>query len=216
MKRITQFTVPSLIGAIAAAIFASRSSGFTQSLLLSTAEILAGFALALFIVNGLLNQEERKKAAAVLLQMVHRDIIDYHNLFIGAGQDTFGIPVWHGIIDAMNTNRRKPEALAPEHRNQVLEIIAAHSDTISPLLKSIDERFREVTYVLGWTFDPKLTRDCMLTRLEIDQLRTLLALNEPTPEQKLKKIELYFDIEADSTAVLKNLAQVCGVKLEAA
>ena len=213
MTLLSKLTIPAVILTIGAVIGAYYCTGFPQSLLLSTAEVLGGFALALILINGFLNQEERKKAAIVLMEMVHTDIVEYHNAFLREGRDKFGIPVWNGIIDAINENKRKPEALAPEQRTGVLEIIETNADKLSAVTKSFDERFREITYVLGWSFHPKITRDCMRTRLEIDKFRTLLDTARLDGEQELKQIELYFDIEADTSAVLNELARICRIQL---
>ncbi|MCH7686316.1 MAG: hypothetical protein IH899_06505 [Planctomycetes bacterium] len=212
MQTMTRFAIPSLVLAVASGIGAYFCSGFCQSALLSTAEVLAGLGLALVVVNGFLNQDERKRAAVVLLRMVHEDVVEYHRLFIQKGRDKFGIPVWNGIIDSMNENQRKPEALAPEQRQQVTEMIDENSESLLVTTKSIDERFREVSYVLGWNFHPSVTRDCMQTRLEIDKFRTLLSSEDLDEEQCLKKIELYFDIDANASAVLDRLARICGIK----
>ena len=213
MKKITRFAYPALVMGGALSIVAYWLSGYWQSLALSLVSVFLGFGVALLVINGFINEGERKKAAVVLLQMVLKDVSEYHNLFIRKGHDKFGIPTWNEIIDTMNQNKRNPDALTPEQRTSILEILSENKDEILSVTASIDERFREISYILGWSFHPKIVRDAMLSRMEIAKLQTLVNAESLTDDQKKEAIEIYFDFDADSSAVLTSLAGILGISL---
>ena len=214
MTKITKYALPSFLLAVAAAVGAFWLTDYWQSLLLSLSSVLLGLAAALWVINGFINQEERQGAAVVLMQMVHEDVSSYHSNFLDRGRERFGIPAWNGIIDAMNENQRDPNSLAPEQRLTLLEIIRENKESLLANCNTIDERFREISYILGWSFNPRITRNCISSRMEIQKFKTLASSSEELDDEQSKKlIELYFDIDADASAVLDSLADILGISL---
>ena len=213
MNKISKYAYPAIIIGIILSILAYWASGYWQGLMFSLISVVLGFGIALLVVNGFINDEERKRAAGVLLQMVLEDVAKLHNLFIQKGYDKFGIPAWNSIIDSMNTNARNPDALAPAQRIGILEILSINKQELLTYITSIDERFREISYVLGWSFHPKIVRDVMSSRMEIAKLRTLINAGSLSNEQNKEAINLYFEVDADTTAVLDSLADILGISI---
>jgi len=211
MKNIRIFGYIALTIGLYLIVGAYWLTGYFQNVALAISSVALGFGIAFLVVNVFLNEEEKKKAAMVLLQLVHESIVKNHEeIFLGKGRDAFGIPEWSSIIQAMNANGRNPDALSPEQRTKVIELIRNQESEIIEVYLSIEEQFKEIGYILGWSFSPQLVRDCMLTRMEITEFRVLISIENPSDEQKMKIIEKYFDIDADSSSVLVLLASILG------
>ena len=182
MIKLRYYIIPSLAFAIGLTMLGYFLDGYFQSIALATASVSLGLSVGLVVVNGFVNEKERRLAAMVLMQMVANDVNDYNTLFISKGRERFGIPVWNEIIDVMNRNRRNPVALTPEQRAGVLEIIEGNAEEIRSVMQRIDSGFREMSYVLGWNFHPKILRDTMLSRMEISEFLSHLGTSKNCPD----------------------------------
>lgn len=210
MKNAMRWAIAAFFVTLCFGFAAYYSTGFAESVLLSLMSTSLSLAVGLVIVNGFINEAERKKAAKVLASMVAVNVAEYHNRFIQLGHQKFGIPEWNGVIETMNQNKRNPDALSPQQRDVVVEILEENKDEIAANVTAIDDGFRELSYILGWNFHPKVTRDAISSRLEIAKLQTAIS-KIPIPEhEKRQAIEKFFDVDAEVTAVLNTLLEMTG------
>lgn len=215
MGSVAKFGWPALVLGLALAFAAYFLEGYWRDLLISVSSVLLGFAIAIFIVNGFVSRDERRSAARTLLTLVQTDIVSFHNLFIESGHQEFGIPIWSSIITVMNENNKNPKALGTEDRKKVIGLIKKNQSNILTLLDNLESKLQEMVFILGWNFHPKITRDCMTSRLYISELKNLINAPQKSNEENLRLIERYFDVDADTSAVIQELARMVGHDLQA-
>lgn len=209
---VLKLGIPSFLLSIMLAIFAYWQTGYWQSLQLSISSVLLGFSIAVLMINGFMNIRERKKSALVLLKFIHKDVATLYNLSLEKGRDKFGLEDWNSVVEAVNNARRDKDSLSPEKRNKIIEILSENEQEIDKLTSSIDDLFREVTYIIGWNFHPKITRDCLQARMEISRYKSLWAEGIADEESKKEIAMLFFAFNANSGAVLDALGDMLGIK----
>lgn len=188
-----------------------HSTGFTQNVLVEFAGTAVSFAIGLWLVDVYLQLDEKRKAAVPLLEMITPSIAKWHNdYFIEKGRLAFGIPGWHALLDAYQSNGRNPQALSPEQRDGLYKIIAASRAEVLPLFDTLHDQLKELSALLGWSFNPQIMRAALSCRLNIVRFKNL-TLSDDT-RSKLDACELYLDIDAYAGAVVSELANLLGLK----
>lgn len=191
---------------------AKITTGFTSNALLAVFSASVSVGVALIIVNFLIDQRSRRIAAAPLVRLVRGPIADLHNDFISFGREKFGTAQFNTIIDAYEDNDCDPVAWSPEQRAALSEMIDQKKDQIVKAVGVVDSRLSDVISVLGWSFDAKIISSALHCKQNIAEL---LARIDPCDEaQRLKRTEMYFDLDTSASYVLKYLCDAIGEDLQ--
>ncbi len=205
------FTMIGFAVFIGLAILASKLIGYWQSFLINISTVGLSLSIGLMVVNHFLNLQDKRRAAHPLLRMIAPSITKFHNeFFIEAGRSRFGIPAFKALINAYETNRRDPKAFTPEQRDGLYQMIKDSRDQLFPVLDTIHEQLKEISFILGWSFSPKIMRDSLDSRLNISKLRNLPF--DDSVECKLSACELLLDTDADTGGVMRELTSLLGLK----
>jgi len=213
MKRTSAKTVIILATLLAVAFgaWAYFQTGYWQSLLLGLARTSLSLAIGLVVVNVYLKLQEKRQAAVPLFKMIVPSISAFHNdYFIEQGRLKFGTPDFNTLLRAYQTNKRDPKALSPAQRTGLYEIIEANRDEVVVILDKISDQLKEMSFILGWSFSPRIMRASLDCRLIIVEFKALDLDGEE--QTKLDACELYLDIDATSGAVVATLAELLGLK----
>jgi hypothetical protein len=192
---------------------ASRQDPFISNVMLALFSATVSIAIALFIVNFLVDQRSKRIAAAPLVRLVQGPILHLHNeYFIRLGREKFGTHQFNSLIDAYQNNGRDPIALSPDQRERISEMIEDNKSEIISAAKSIDVRLSDLITVLGWSFDAKIIASALTCKQNISEM---LSNIDPLDDvQRLKRTEMYLDIDASASGVLKRLVEVLGEDLK--
>ena len=212
---LTGAIILSFIASIAAGVggYYAPSQGYWQALLINLATTIFGLGVGLVVINHYLSRREKKMAAIPMLKMIEPSVGELHNeFFIKPGRLKFGIPGFIALIDAYHDNGHTPDALSPEQRNGLYELIKQHRAKSLVLMESIHDQLREMTSLLGWSFSPKIITISMQVRLDIVNFKNLEL--DDTDKAKLKACELCLDIDAGCGNVLDEIHKLLDHSVE--
>ena len=189
------------------------SGTFWQSLLISLSTTLFGFGLALFIVNHILTSSDKKAASEPLVKLIMPNIKKLHNeYFVQHLKAELGTAQMEEWLEIYTNHKGDPKAFSPEQRDKLYEVIQSKKDELEKVYESLQEQFRELTLLLGWSFDSKITSDAFSSRLNMATFSSSSWDGEV--ETKLSVIEAYLDIEADTQALFSKLMSYLGLSKE--
>lgn len=195
---------------IAVIYLGSILTDYAQGVALSFGTTLLGFGIALFVVNGLLDSSDKRLAAFPLLKMMARSVSHYHNnLFIENCRLAFGKEEFSKLIDTYQKHKNDPKAFSPEQRDRLYGIITDNEDELKQTVEKLGRELEEVSNIIGWSFNPKIMRDCLEVRLNSREFCDMDF--DSDVNTKLRACELYLDMEADATAILNRLAGYIGL-----
>lgn len=168
-------------------------------------------SIGLFLVNVFIDQKSRKVAAAPLARLVSLPIMSFHNDFIKWGREKFGTADFNRILDIYSENNGDPIALSPDQRSRMSQIIVENKDLINDHFRLIDERMSDLINVLGWSFDAKIISAALNCKQNIAEFYE--NLDAVSDAESLTRIEMLFDTDSSSGALLEYLFSVLGQSL---
>lgn len=210
-KQIKIFGTVSLVVAIALLVTGYFADDpFWQPLLISLSTTILGFGIALFVVNHILMSADKKAAADPLVKLILPNIRRLHNdLFIRHLMAELGAAQMEEWLKTYSRHKADPKAFSPEQRDKLYEVIKLRENDLKNVYESLQEQLRELTLLLGWSFDSKIMSDAFSARLS---MATFLASSwDDEVPTKLSIIEAYLDIEADTQALFKKLMYYVGI-----
>jgi hypothetical protein len=186
-------------------------TGYWHELSLGLSTTFLGLGLGVLAVNAYLASTDKRLFSEPLLKMILPNVQELHNdLFITHGRKTFGKDQFEHLIDIYSKHNGDPQAFSPEQRNSLYAAIESRKSDLLRCFDLLQEQLRELTLLLGWSFDSRVTAAALTARLNYS---TFKALNwDGTDATKLTTIEAYFDAEAATSAVLKHLVAYLGLK----
>lgn len=203
----------SFLIALSLSIAAHSFTDYWRDILLMLAGTALSLSIGLLAINLYLNTNERRRAAAPLLQMIVPDIQKYHNDFlIEPGRLTFGTPNFNALLDSYAQHNGSPKAFSPEQRDGLYCMILEQKDAIFGLLPGLESKLREMASLIGWTYEPSIIRAILTCRLSIQAFQNLTF--DGSVECKLSACEHFLDIDSSSSAVLEALMKILGKKDE--
>jgi hypothetical protein len=186
---------------------------FWQSLTLGLATTLFGIGIAIFVVNHLLTSSDKKAASKPLLKLIRPNINHLHNnLFIRHLHDQLGKDQMELWLQIYQKHKGTPKAFSPEQRDKFYSAIELIKDDLNVVYDLLQEQFRELTLLLGWSFDSKITSAAFSARLSMATFQS--SQWDGTDESKLKIIEAYLDTEVATGILLAQLFQHLGIKAD--
>ncbi len=196
---------------IASGLLATFLVGLAQQFAFSVFSAALSVTMAIAIVNVILDQKSRRLAAGPLARLVALPITDHHNSQITWGREKFGTADFNALITKYEANGHNPIAFSPVERDQIDEMIDANIGDIEDQHNLIEERLREMIGVLGWSFDARIIAAALTCQQNIAEFNQ----NNPPidDETKLKRIEMYIDIDSSATAALEFLVGVLGEQM---
>lgn len=188
-------------------------SGYWQSLVLSIFSTFLGLGLAVFLVNFILSRADKKAAAEPLLRLIMPNIKKAHNdLFIQHLRNELGKDQMESLLEIYQKHKRNPDAFSPEQREKLYSAIVKIRGELEQTYDALQDQFRELTLLLGWSFDSKITGLSFNTRLLISQFSN--ASWDGSPEDQKKVLEAYIDIDGSAGTLLETLSSYLGLAEE--
>lgn len=186
--------------------------GYLQQIVLALFGTFVGVFIGLVVVNIVLDKSARQIAAGPLIALVQNPITSYHNdLFIRPGRDRFGIDAFNRMIEKYKTNHGNPQAFTPQERLAISQLIDDKSEECRQCLDEIDAVLTTAISVLGWSYDAKIIAAALTCKNYIAEFR--LVATPADDNDRLKRIERYFDIDGSSGAFLRMLNQIYGTEV---
>lgn len=184
-------------------------SQYWQSLTIGLGTTALGLAVALTVVNVYLSQKEKKKAIKSLLMLVAPSIQKHHNDLLEKAWDKLGKPQFGELVDRYKENNGDPRALSPEERTSIYEIVKTNKSELDVSLNKLDSELKELSFILGWSFDPKILSASFKCRFAIQQF---LALEMNDEKQTiLDACESYLDADIQAFNVFGLLVVYLGM-----
>ena len=186
--------------------------GFYQSLLAGITTTLFGVSAALFAVNVYLGRRSRKSAISALLKLVSPSIEENHSKLLNEAWTRFGKPQFRELIQRYEENNGDPQALDPSERDTLYDMIKPKKLSYDRLLNKLEQDLKELTFILGWSFDPEILRNCFSCRHAIAKFRDLAL--EDSLQNKYDICEQFIDIDLYSFQALEGLKRLQPQKKE--
>jgi hypothetical protein len=184
--------------------------GYLQGLSGNVASTLLGLAAAILLVNYYLASSEKGKAAAPLVKLIAPAIKELHNdLFVIHLRNTFGIEKMRILIDTYQKNNRNPRAFSPEQCNELHAAIMSKRTELLRVYDLLIDQFRELSMIIGWSFDPSVTAAALEARLNFMKFKSLQQAQDQ--DSKYEIVEAYLDGEAAASAVFEKLLKRLGL-----
>lgn len=183
---------------------------FWQNAIVGIASTLLGLGLAVLVVNSFLMSHDKKAAAKPLLQMIAPTVRELHNeLFLDLGYDKFGKDKFHSMMDLYKKHKGDPECFAPEDRTALYQSLEENRSELNRTYSLLAEQFREMTLMLGWSFDAQITQVAMSARLTFSQFQVLKW--DSSKQDQLDAVEAFFDADVMSNQLFSVLATYLGL-----
>lgn len=186
---------------------------YFQALAAGLSSTALGLALAVLLVNKFLNSSEKQSAAAPLLQLISPNVRKLHNnLFLKLGRSKFGIDEFNTMIDTYQKNKRDPQAFKPAQRLELFEMIKTNRSELASTYEILQDQFRELSTIAGWSFDPRVVAMTLTARLNFATFKAIPWDETPPADATvLKAVESYLDADAACGHVFESLAQHIGM-----
>lgn len=190
-------------------------AGYIQDLILGLCTTLLGLGLGIILVNKYLSASDKRIAAIPLLKLIHPNIIRLHNdLFLEAGRSAFGKDKLESLIDILQKHKRSAQAFTPQDRDALYTHIMSMRADLIEQYDLLGDQFRELSTIIGWSFDPRIVAAALEARLQFAAFKTARYADDTSPEEKIKVIEAFFNGEAASGKVLELLIGHLGLRRE--
>lgn len=200
-----------LLSVLGMAISYSIPQGFWFSLVMGVSTSLFGVGLAVIVVNYVITSSDKKSASEPLLKLIAPNIKTLHNeLFIEHLHDQLGKDQMESLIGIYEKHKRNPRAFSPEQRDKLYEAISLKKNELNNTYDALQEQFRELTMLLGWSFDSKITSIAFSARLSMATFQASSWDDEDST--KLNVIETYLDIEGETGTLFSRLCEHLGLK----
>lgn len=187
------------------------AGGFWQNVLIGLATTFLGLGMAVLVVNHFLTSSDKRIAAKPLLKLIAPNVRRYHNeLFLRYGYEKFGKDQFQSLVKLYQKHKGDPKAFSPEQRKALYDAIEVEKDDLLRVHDALGEQFRELTLLLGWSFDSRITAAAMDARLNYATFRSLNW--DESEETKLSAIESFFDAEAATAVVFAQLTKHLGLQ----
>ncbi len=197
-----------LFAAIIVATIAYFTSGYWTSLFLNLASTLIGIGVGIALINVYFDVKSRRRAIQPLLQLITPSIAKVHNSLLRRGFDNFGMPQFKEIMDRYHVNNRDPRALSPDERNKLYDIVKSDKNGVLALYDMLESDLRELTIVLGWSFDPQILASAFACRYAITKMRSVVF--DDSDQCKLDVCEQFLDVDGAASLVFARLVKVTG------
>lgn len=208
----------SLLGMLSISIFGFLAylahtlvPGYWQDLALGLATTFLGLGIGVLAVNAYLSSADKRQFAKPLLKMIAPQVEELHNeLVIQHGINTFGKNDFERILEVYKKHKGDPQAFSPQQRDALYAAIELIKPDLIRVHDILTEQLRELTMLLGWSFDSRVTSAALSARLSF---ATFKAANwDGSDETKRVTIEAYLDSDAATGAVVHHLIAYLGVK----
>ncbi len=213
MNPLRGITVISFAVSFASLIGSYWLANYWQALVLSIGSAALSVAIALVAVNHFLLGAEKKYAAAPLLQFIQPTIYRLHNdLFIELARTKLGKQQFEDMIDLYQKHNRSPQAFTPKQREELYKMISSVRDELIAVYDLLSEQLRELTSMVGWSFDPKITGLALQARLTAANFKSLPF--DDTDQSQQKVIEAYLDTDGMFTTLADALITHAGTAVK--
>lgn len=194
MNPLQRITAISSVVALASLVGSYWLTNYWQALVLSVGSAVLSVAIALVAVNRILLGAEKKYAAVPLFEFIQPTIHRLHNdLFVELGRTSLGKEQFEGMIGLYQKHQRSPQAFTPKQREDLYKMISGVRDELIAVYDLLSEQLRELTSMVGWSFDPKLMGLALKARLKAANFKSLPFDDADQSQQKI--IEAYLDID---------------------
>jgi len=192
LERPTLVATSGFVGSAATAAGAYwASAAYWRPLLLNLAATFLAAGLAVVIVNLYLDRGSRKDALKALLRMVLPAIKDMHNSILDEVFKRFGKEEFDSLVKRYTDAGGDPRALTPAERDKFYGLVKDNHDRLRDLFRRLNEVMKELTAILGWSFNPDLLREVFFCRYAVSKF--LLLKLDDTDQGKLDAVEQFFD-----------------------
>lgn len=211
-KAILKIGIATLVGSLIAAGAGYRiEPGFWQNILVGLATTFFGIGLAVVSVNHFLSSSDKKQAAAPLLQIIRPNVQELHNkLLLEHFHDCLGKHQFETLLGIYWEHKGNPQAFSPEQRETMYQVIAKVKSEVVRVHDALQEQLKEVTLLLGWSFDTEITGAALDARLHYASFKTIHW--DGSDEAKLLAIKSFLNAEAATSAVFGMLVSYLGLK----
>lgn len=184
-------------GALRAFVF---DSGVIGELILAMGSASFSVGLALIAVNIIINSEDRRMAAAPLLNWVSDLATVLNNtLWTEVFISRFGTDSGSNMIKSYVQNGYSPKAFSPTQVRDIYEMIISIKEDLKSTYDKLEKLQQEVARILGWSYDSRILACLLQSRIEM--LRFLDIVDRELPdaeseqlELKRRVVELYLDV----------------------
>lgn len=209
---ITKIGIISVLLAIAMALAGfSQSPGFVQDVLVGLSTTFFGVGLGVVVINYYLTSVDKKSAAGPISKLIAPNIAKLHNeLFIKHLIKELGKEEMSRLLGIYQKHKGQPNAFSPSDRDILYDAIVPIRKELSDVYDALHEQMKEVTLLLGWTYDTAITAAALTARLSYGAFKS--AAWDGSVEDKLKVIEAYLDSEGATSTVYSKLQSHLGLK----
>lgn len=209
IKAIGYLTIGGAVVSLVSAYFTDTT--FWQSTLISLGTTLLGLGLAILLVNHTLLSSDKKLAAGPVLKLISPNMSKLHNeLFLNHLHEKLGKNQFQELLKIYQDHKRDPRAFSPEQRDVLHGAIISRRDEILAVHDLLQEQFRELTALLGWSFDSTIVGAALDARISFATFRG--ASSDTSDDSKRSVIESFLDGEAAAFKVLERLAEHFGLE----
>lgn len=202
-----------IIGALAAFAGAYWLCGYWQNLSISLASVAMSLGAAVLIVNHFILSSDKKLAAKPLAKLIAPNVHKFHNdLFIQNGRDTFGKEKFESLLGIYAKHKGNPEAFSPEDLKAIYESVKKQKDDVAKVFDLLQEQFKELTIMLGWSFDTKIISGAFEARINYATFKA--AAWDDSKESQLIIVEAFMDADSATSLVYDSLLHYLGLKEE--
>jgi len=188
-----------------------QSASFWQSLLIGLGTTFLGLGLAVLAVNYFLAASDKKLAAKPVLKLIGPNIHKLHNdLFIRHLHKKLGKDQFETLIALYQKHNRNPRAFSPQQRDAIYEAVLEKKDELMSVYEALQEQLRELTLLLGWSFDSRITGASLDARISFATFKA--ASWDGSEDGKASVVEAYLDAEVTTSAVFAALTKHLGMK----
>jgi hypothetical protein len=186
------------------------TEGYWQSMLLDLAIAFVALGAGLMVINFYLDMRARKSALEPMLELVEESIQQHHNDLMDRAWASIGKPQFSDLVDRYVERGRDPLALTPSERDAIYEMVKSDRDNLHRLQDHLDEQLKELTLILGWSFDPRILQHAFSCRSAIARMRTLDF--DDTDATKREVCQMFLDIDISAFGLHGHLAEAIGLK----
>ena len=187
--------------------------GFWQSVAIGLGTTFLGLGLAVLAVNHALTSSDKKLAAKPVYKLIMPNTTLLHNdLLIRHMHKELGKDQFEELFAIYEKHKGNPSCFSPQQRDVIFDAINKIKPELTKIYETLQEQLRELTLLLGWSFDSQITDASLSARVS---MATFLAATwDGTDKSKREIIEAYIDSDATLSAVVIALSKHLDIKDE--
>ena len=185
------------------------TSSYYQSVAANLGTGVIALAAGIALVNVYFDYHARRRAVRPLLKLVTPSIQKHHNDLLQEAWNVFGKPQFGELLSRYASNNGDPLALAPDERRKLYDMVKPKKKTHDDLLLKLDAELKELSFILGWSFDASILESSFSCRFAITKFLTTTC---DDTDQSVKDIcEQFLDIAFMSHQVFDGLVTIIGM-----